>query len=458
MSLYSGRHPGSVAPSTLRRQKHADLPFRLLDLREIADSMNLIVTGFRVSEDPLARPTSHFTVALYGELIAYFVGITEENIRSSLKKVDDISENTDADPTAVTFALLRHVSKFLVDCGVDDFNITDITKPESSRLRKQLSAVIAYAHFRELRMADHDDVIRECQEENDRFRELWKENEDLMSQISQIEEFLQENSARMKETQDHNSQVEAELRRLKRIQEQLTDEYASYKSEKKASLAKIEEQSGSIRSVRGEIDRIRHYLVEPPEALHRGNQEMSQTLEERRNILATLEKRSRDLDTSMNSLREMSSDLKTCLKIIEECEEAVSKEQQIQTKLVRVQDGIEQRRTDVSNLDIRISQLQTQITNSEARIRRAQEQAEQKRLSAESKLRELQELQGEVIAERTLLGKQMDEKRAYIEAQERKMKIMRDDIEKEMKQIALESDRLQGHIEIYLEAMGSRLG
>ncbi|ANB12597.1 Nuf2p [Sugiyamaella lignohabitans] len=343
------------------------------------------------------------------------------------------------------------------DCGVDDFNIVDIVKPEPGRLRRNLSAVIAFAQFREDRMHDYADLVNQCKQATSQFRLLEDEHEELITQIAELEEALKDSSEQAKQTQEHNAEVESELRKLKKVQEQLTTEHSNYKQEKQRLITNLENQSLLVVEARKENDRMKPYIVDSPEILQKLNSDLASSLQLTKNNVENMDRRFRALQISAETFKQIHQDLQACIKVIEECGVELQREQEASHKLGRFQEIYDQLRQDDKDLDIRISQLQRQIANSQDRIERARKQAEIKRASAEKKMSELREMHGTLAAERSLQMKEMDEKRDYIKSTELQISTMKEHIESEMRAIAAESEKLRDHLHLYLNSMEQRM-
>lgn len=357
----------------------------------------------------------------------------------------------------MTLVLQRSIYRFMVDCGIDDFSIMDIVKPEPQRLRRLLSAVVNFARFREEHMGDCEDLVQRSEQNAENFRNLMGEHEDLLQKVSDLEQASENSQERVKEMEAHNTQVEGELRQLKKVQEQLTLEHGSYKQEKTRLVSKLEDQSFLIVEGRKENDKIRPYIVESPEILHKINNDLSASLAADRSALETTERRARLLEISAESFRSIEHELRSCIKVIEECDIELSRKDEAIKKQTRLQELYEQRKLDSQELDRRLQQLERQIVSAEERIERARNQAESKRKAAQQKMSDLRDTFSTLQAERSVHDQDMDKKRSYIASTEQMMADLRQDLELEMRAVGVESEKLQAHINVYLNDMEQRV-
>lgn len=357
----------------------------------------------------------------------------------------------------MTLVLQRSIHRFMVDCGIDDFSIMDIVKPEPQRLRRLLSAVVNFARFREEHMGDCEDLVQQSEQNAENFRTLMTEHDELSNKVAELERESANSQDRMKEMEAHNSTVEAELRQLKKVQEQLTLEHGAYKQEKARLVGKLEDQSFLIVEGRKENDKLRPYVVESPEMLHKINNDMSASLANDKAALDAAEHRARALEVSIESFRSIEADVRKCIKVVEECEVELQREDEAMKKLMRLQELYEQRKLDSQELDRRIQQLERQVVSAEERIERARTQADQKRKVAQQKMSELRDTFATLQAERSVHDQDMDKKRSYIAVTEQKMADLRQELENEMRAVSSESEKLQAHINVYLNDMEQRV-
>lgn len=455
-----------VLTSVIAQPQHNDI-FPLLDFKEI--SVCLQGCDFTASEELLNRPTTQYIQSLFEQILDSFLGISTHNLGPALSAAAETAgvnqsaadfggSTSDIQVDArMTLVLQRSIYRFMVDCGIDDFSIMDIVKPEPQRLRRLLSAVVNFARFREEHMGDCEDLVQRSEQSAEHFRALMSDHEDLTAKVDELERVSKNSQEKVKLMETHNSEVEGELRQLKKVQEQLTLEHGLYKQEKARLVSKLEDQSFLIVEGRKENDKIRPYIVESPEILHKINSDMAASLSADKAALETAEHRARALEVSIESLRNIEADMRKCIKVTEECEAELQREEEAVRKLMRLQEVYEQRKLDSQELDRRLQQLERQIVSAEDRIERARNQAEQKRKAAQQKMSDLRDTFATLQAERSVHDQDMDKKRSYIALTEQKMADMRQDLENEMRAVSAESEKLQAHINVYLNDMEQRV-
>ena len=90
---------------------------------------------------------------------------------------EDFNDNQENDKTKDTFLALqlltlhRYLAIFST-CGINDFVLTDIARPDGYRIRRILSAVINFIRFREDQSPKFDHLANECEATADKVSEV----------------------------------------------------------------------------------------------------------------------------------------------------------------------------------------------------------------------------------------------------------------------------------------------
>ena len=81
----------------------------------------------------------------------------------------------------------RRLFDLMRRCGVPDFTLRDLTKPEYTRTRRNVSAVINFAKFREEKVAQYEATQGESVAMEQRYRAAQRKNAELKAQIARLE-------------------------------------------------------------------------------------------------------------------------------------------------------------------------------------------------------------------------------------------------------------------------------
>ena len=102
----------------------------------------------------------------------------------------------------------RRLFDLMRRCGVPDFTLRDLTKPEYTRTRRNVSAVINFAKFREEQVAKYEATQGESVAMEQRYRAAQRKNAELKAQIARLER--EKDSA--KDSEEETKAAVAELR------------------------------------------------------------------------------------------------------------------------------------------------------------------------------------------------------------------------------------------------------
>ncbi|KAK9479472.1 Nuf2 family-domain-containing protein [Lipomyces japonicus] len=444
---------GFAGSSTSRSQAsfQGDI-FPLLEFSEI--SICLRGCDFVVAEDLLQKPTALFFQQLYEQMVASFLGITFENQAPLLEICSEGRETFEsARPARSMFSLVRASARLMRICGVDDFSMADFIKPEPQRIRRLLSAVVNFARFREEHMGVCEDLIQRSEETSVATEQAYQNIVSSNERLQLLREQKNEEAPAIKQMQEHNHQVEAELRRLKRVQEQLVTEHEAYKREKQRLVAKLEDQNFLTVQIRKECEKLRPYVLDAPETLQKINDDMNGAMQAGKASIEKIEKRIRALEVSTESFKTIEQDVNACIKIMEEIENEIGKNEDAKAQHGRLQELEEQRQVDIHELERKCMQLKRQLTNAEDRIQRLQEQRLQKREAVQKRTQELKEAYATLVAERSMVTQDMEKNKAMIAKVEKKQADLREQLELEVRGNTIELQKLEAHVSLYLGEM-----
>ncbi|KAK9467221.1 Nuf2 family-domain-containing protein [Lipomyces arxii] len=444
---------GFSGSSTVRSQpSFSNDVFPILDFNEIA--VCLRGCEFSVAEEMLVKPNTIMVEQLYEQMVASFLGVTYDNTMPVLDVCSDGRETLEAGRSARSIlALVRASSKLMKICGIDDFSIADFIRPETQRVRRLLSAVVNFARFREEHMGVCEDLIQQSEETSLATESAYQETVRSGERLDELRSRKQEDASKIKETQDHNRDVEAELRRLKKVQEQYVAKHEAYKTDKQRLLAKLEDQKFLTTQVRKECEKLRPYVLEAPSKLRQINDELGGSVNSGKASIERLEKRIRALEITIESFKHIEQDVLACVKVMEEADVELAKQDEAGRQLARLTELRDQRQIEVHEVERKSAQLKRQLATAEERIQRLEEQRIQKREGVHRKTRELKEAYAVLVAERSVVTQDMDKKKALIANVEKKQADLRDELEVEIKNLTNELQKLEAHVGLYLSEM-----
>ncbi|CAI5725010.1 unnamed protein product [Peronospora effusa] len=223
----------------------------------------------------------------------------------------------------------RKAQQLLAACGVDDFGLRDVLHPTPKRVRRQLSALINFAKFREERLAAFSDITGHTDEMLEKTKALREENAVLKRELDQLlEEQKAEEPARL-QLQMEVTDLQKEINFLNRQQAVMHHE----KDEKRDKRKEMEDLVASARfnkiEAETEIERLKAQIVTSPDRVKGELASIAETvekakddvhvLEEKRSAVLVFidvyEKAEKELARTFTVLDEIKQEMKACKQV-----------------------------------------------------------------------------------------------------------------------------------------------
>lgn len=456
--------------------------FPILDPQELVllyDTM-----GFDINESILMRPTSSFMRSLIDQIMDKFLYISPHSIRDKVsqiesdengddERIDD--DNDDQIPKSQQYntttgnikydirysigvvACQRIMYRFLCDCGVDDFSIRDISKPESARLRIILSALINYARFREERMGDLDELIEKNDQVLDEYKNSVRQNKEIEDQIQKLASSLNSQQYSQEELYAHNEDLEDQLRNLRLIQKQLTEEHEKYKGEKTGLVNELENQSALYIQTEKDLEEIRPYIKESPESVKELIQKMRESELKESEILQQLELKLRNITISLDSFQFLVQDLTGLQKLSADLKIDSSRSKNYNDKLKSLKTQTLETKEQANDYNRKILQVERQLKHNEDRISKLHSFYVEKMNSLEEKISAQNNDFNTLKSEKNLEDVDLSEKEAQINAWNNKITEIKRQYDVECKEANFDIEKLNAKVLLYLSELKDKI-
>lgn len=436
--------------------------FPLLGTAEIAECLRSC--EFTVSEEQISRPSAATVQTLYEQMLDTFQAVslaeTPEPLREAAQRAG-LEEEEVPDSTGRTVVLMRAVARFMATCGVPDVCVLDIVRPEAERLRRQLSAAVNFARFREAHTADCAEIARESEDIELTAVRRREQYETVYAQVLQLQEDLavseDGDNEEVRALERDTTQAETELRQLKREQDRVVAEYAEYRKEKSALVAQLETQTTALSVAREELERLRTYVVEAPEVLERALAEMSGSVSSARTELAALEIRAQRLASAADTIRELDGRVRDCGRIAEEVRARMRTLEEVRSETNSAQEKFGQAQEEAADAEQRIALCRRRVGMAGEKVRRTMRAGEAKREGANTRVRVARERLTKTREEWRIGEEGMAKAKIRVLGIEKRMESKVRYCEDRMKAYRVETEKLKNHIEEYLSCMEPRI-
>lgn len=442
--------------------------FPLLDLKELV--MCLQSCDFSLAnEESIFKPTSHYMIKLYEQIIKGFTGVSTDSYLASTR------DGTEEDEimffgTLQILTLNRTCYKFFQNIGVEDFNMTDLNKPEYERSRRLLSAVVNYARFREERMFDCKRFISEMEVLLDNLRSKFDDFNLLQRQTRDIEEEINSIEPRPTDAdknelislEEKNKSLESQLKKLTRIQEALSLDYNNYKLEKQKLLKELETLGYQLVELESKREKLEKYSQTDMKELSNSMNELNGLLKDKQNTLEELQQKKNVLQTSSQTFEKVIDELYELLRIIST---DLQEYHRTETTLIEIKQQLVSSRDNLNNILsssilYKFSILQDQLKSQQKRFDELQKETEEQSKHNKARIDDLNNKYSEEIltsiqdAEKYI---QRDLINGELKSLENEMHELQDGFNKELDNIEREYSLLVGHINRYMGSVLEQL-
>lgn len=456
--------------------KHRD-EFPILDFKEL--SICLQGCDFTANEDLVSRPTSQYIRSLFEQLLDTFMGFSPEycvtatsnllrsaaNSETSKELSDDDISNDDTANTMHILVLFRAAETMLQTCGIHDFTLMDLMRPEPQRTRRILSAVINYARFREEHLRECEPLVRICESNMEEVRRVEDANNLISTNIGILKDRLEDEEngqdghrkSTLVQLNNYNSRLELKLKKLQRSQEILKHEHGQYKEEKARLFEKLEDNHYLIGESTNELEKLKSYSMADPTLINRIVEELRNNLSQHEEQLRITEEALRNKTRTVNSIQHVEDELRNLIKIVQEISNDLRKLQDERDKMVKQTDELEHKKHSSEELEVLIQRMKRRLQKSEEKIVKLKQQAQERDENAKDKLKALEKEYTLLAQERQSKEKKLDQTKAEINQLDAQIISMRNEFDSEWKSTESAVAKLNAHIKMYLSDINSQL-
>lgn len=409
--------------TTRKKDEEADAFMRLAD-KEIVGCITDIGIPFGVPD--LQKPNPLQVQMIFEWFAELLLNATRETVEPAMRAAaeDVCGEYGDVlmpPDTRNLMGFYVSLRRLLLECGITDFSFMDLYKPTHDRLVKIFSYLINFVRFRESQTAIIDSHFNKAEQTKARIEGLYGDNQDMEARLDDMKRNRQAMKALVVEKERRNEDLKKRLLELRRNQEKVAARLEEAKAKKGELAEQLEEKTAAKITVKQESSKLRPYVQQSASALQASLTELSNTLSSDKAHIDSLDRRARALQTSTDSFTVVSTDVASCIKLLDEVSAELQKEEDENSKKTRQKDALLERRTDVQEVERAETMLQRQLAKWVERTEKLREQANQKAQEAKRKMDELENLHRTLKQERTEKGSDIEKRRVRIEQTEKKV-------------------------------------
>lgn len=177
----------------------------------------------------------------------------------------------------------------------------------------------------------------------------------------------------------------------------------------------------NIELIRRECNKLQPYIVDSPEKLHQTINDLNNTLANERAELDATERQVRALQTSADSFAIVEQDVNSCIKLMEDCENELAKEEESIRKSNRHEEILHQKEAEVREHDRKEDRVRRLIANANEKLEKARVQAAEKQAAARKEMEKLAAEYETLSKERDATNKENDRTNLEIERKQKEV-------------------------------------
>ncbi|RAO69806.1 uncharacterized protein BHQ10_005818 [Talaromyces amestolkiae] len=437
-----------------KKEDDSDALMRLPD-KEIAGCINDIGVPFTAAD--LLKPNPQQIQMVLEWFAELLMNTTRETIDPAMRAAaqDICGDYPDIVPneTRNLMGFFLNLRRLMIECGVNDFTFSDLTRPTHDRLVKIFSYLINFVRFRESQTAVIDEHFNKAERTKARIETLYAENQEIEERVNEMRANQKALEAQVKEKTARNDALIGVLLALNRNQEKIAEELERVKTDKAKKQATLEEKVEKAIRTRREIEKLRPYVQQSYASLQASLTELSESLAREKAQVDTMERRLRALQTSTDTFNVVGNEVQACVKVLEDISVELQKEEEEDARAARNKDAISERGNNVREVAQTEKLLQRQLARWNERIDTLRKNSQEKQEIAQARMEELRNTQRQLRDERAEKQKAMEIKRVRIEQTEKKMADLKENIENEIHRAHDEYLKMESHIKLYITEM-----
>jgi kinetochore protein Nuf2 len=376
--------------------------------KEIVGCISDIGVPFTVAD--LQKPNPVQIQMIFEWFAELLMNATRETVDPAMRAAaeDICGEFMDIIPGETRNLMGFYVSlrKLLIECGITDFSFQDLYKPTHDRLVKIFSYIINFVRFRESQTAVIDEHFNKAETTKARIETLYMENQDMEARLEEMKRNRKAMEAHVAEKVKRNEELKKRLLELRQSQEKVSRRFDTAKEKKAEMTTILQDKTAATIALRQDSAKLRPYVLQSPAALQASLTDLSNALNAEKTQIDTLDRRARGLQTSTDTFSVVSSDVASCIKLLDEISAELTKEEEENIRIAKQRDALGERGNNVREVE---------------RTDKLRDGSKEKQASAKQRMDELKAIYRKLTEERAEKSRDMERRRVRIEQTEKKV-------------------------------------
>lgn len=216
----------------------------------------------------LNEPTPGKVEQIYSQLVELLLDERREDmVQPNFNGMTELEYPELHEQSVSTVAFLRACQRLLTTCGINDFTMEDLTKPDKKKLKRNISAVINFAKFREERLNTYVEFTQETDALEEKKKQLQAENERLVTEWTEASKKKAHEQPEEERLVAENKKREVVVRDLWNEQTKVQEECRVFKSQLHEVQDEIRETKYKLLNAKEEVEQLSLQIVADPKKL-----------------------------------------------------------------------------------------------------------------------------------------------------------------------------------------------
>lgn len=337
--------------------------------------------------------------------------------------------------------------------GVMDFSMKDIVKPVPARTKRNFSALVNFAKYREEKLA----LYEELHEKMDQYR---KDKERVEQKRSNIEEELERLEKEREEEEPEVLRLERETRELTAIIAELSKEQGNLQAEVrelKTESNSIADRSANckfeLHNAKQEAELLRAQLVQSPEKIRQLMSRLEADVENEQTLLKKTDEMKHELECRMDLLQKVEKEIQKTMQSMKETEQEINSKKDAKKDVKDLKAKLTENEEEVWRLDSEKQLLKRQMQNISERVQRLEHQGALKRDAAFASIEEQKREQASLEANNAATAAKVGENQMLARSLQQKIIELRSNQDAEISKMEDKYHALREQIHEYHTAL-----
>ncbi|WVQ85925.1 hypothetical protein IAT38_008093 [Cryptococcus sp. DSM 104549] len=440
-----------------RKAAREQFVFPVLAAIEILECLSAL--DIPVQMEDLTKPSAQSTQSIYASLLEVLMGVSMDMLEGPKSSLLGMMEYKDMYGDALQFTMFfKHCRELAQLCGVTDFALADLTRPEAARFRGILSGIMNFAKFREERHTFMQQLQGNVREQQERTVALRRKLEQIEAQIQEITAKNAAQKPQSEQAQKRNDGLRDELFDLRGQQAKISQEVDELKNERQSLMDQAAHNNHLATQVNMQISSTKARLVQSPDRIKRMIAEMSYTLSSEKAKLASYQHKARELSNRLEVIAALEIDLRGLIDLEKGIDEQRAKVEEAKRVMSALKARLEAKEIESQGLTAKLGQLERQVQNAGERLARQKESRAEMSARGTQRIEELKAEYKVRTKERGVWQKQRDVLAAEQKALEGEMAAFVTKHENEINELLQEYWAMRRQAEDYMSTMTFKLG